>query len=136
MQGDSLYLLQAEAADEGNVFLPVIITPSCPSAGGIRLQMGKVATGSITAISETDAYDFCGAAGDVIRLDMSSTTGNLNPEATVYRPDGTQLCDDSTIGSSFTVECVLDTGGPHKILAGDRNRDDTGSYQLTLAKLN
>ena len=34
----------------------------------MRLQMGKVATGSITSASEKDAYDICGNEGDIIRL--------------------------------------------------------------------
>ena len=59
---------QTEVANAGNLFLPIVVAPSCPSTGGIRLQMGKVATGSITSASEKDAYDFCGNEGDIIRL--------------------------------------------------------------------
>jgi len=127
---------QAEVASSGSVFLPIVVAPSCPSTGGIRLQMGKVAAGSITSASEKDAHDFCGNEGDIIRLDMSTTTGDLNPEATIYRADGTQLCDESSISSSFTMECTLDTIGIHKILVGDRSRNDTGSYAIYLQRLN
>ena len=74
--------------------------------------------------------------GDVIRLDMIQTSVTLNPQVTIYRPDETQLCDKFTGGSSLTVECALDVAGTYTILVGDLNRDDTGGYQLFLAKLN
>jgi len=67
---------------------------------------------------------------------MSTTTGDLNPEATIYRADGTQLCDESSISSEFTMEYALDTEGTHHILVGDRSRNDTGSYMLSLSRLN
>lgn len=119
------------------IYLSLIMQPSCPPpANGARVQFGEVTTGNIVTATEIDAYYFCGIAGDIIRLDMSRTSGAINPEIDIYRPDGTLLCAESTLGSALSKECTLDVSGTYVILAGDRSINDTGGYSLSLTKLN
>ena len=118
------------------IYLPVILRPSCPPANGIKVQVGEVTTGNIDTANEIDAYYFCGTAGDIIRLDMSRTSGSFNPDVDIYRPDGTLLCSNYSTGSSLTVECTLDVSGTYVILAGDWSINDTGGYAFYLQRLN
>ena len=123
-------------ATNSYIYLPIILRPSCPATNGIRVQVGEVTTGSINTPNEIDAYYFCGTAGDNIRLDMSRTSGDFNPDVDIYRPDGTLLCSDYSSGSSLTVECTLDVSGTYTILAGDWNINNTGGYTFYLQRLN
>jgi len=118
------------------VYLPMITRPDCSPANGIRLQFGDVTTAAISAVSEKDAYNFCGSAGDVVRLDISQTSSSFNPDVDIYRPDGTLLCSDDTVSTALSLECTLDASGPFVILIGDWSSNNTGGYAFYLQRLN
>ena len=67
---------------------------------------------------------------------MSRTSGALNPDVDIYRPDGTLLCEKASLSDALSVECTLDTSGTFTILVGDRSQNGTGGYQVSLTKLN
>jgi hypothetical protein len=100
------------------------------------INFSDVVAASTTSIVERDTYTFNATSGDIIRLDMSRTSGSIFPAIDVYRPDGTLLCQESTIGSTVTIECTLDATGTFTTLVGDRYSEYTGGYSLSLNKLN
>jgi len=118
------------------IYLPIITKPSCPPADGIRLQFSIVTSGNIGITSEVDTFNFCGTAGDIVRLDISQTSGSFNPDVDIYRADGSLLCSESTVATSLSVECTLDVTGTYVILIGDWAINDTGGYAFYLQRLN
>ena len=124
------------SSDTTMLHLPVVMRADCPPSSGERIRPGSVTVGDLSVVGESDTYNFCGSAGDIIRVDMSRVSGAVNPEVDIYRPDGTELCEDSTTGSYISLECTLDTAGAHTVLAGDRHRDGMGEYSFYLQRLN
>jgi hypothetical protein len=113
-------------------YLQRLNNPSNP----VPIAYGDFVAATITSIVEHVTYTFGGATGDMIRLNISRTSGSFNPNVFVYRPDGTQLCSQWTSGVSLTLECTLDASGTHIILVGDWALNHTGGYEMSFTKLN
>ena len=124
------------ATVDSQIYLPMIVRPDCPPANGIKVEFGEVNTGSIATASQIDTYFVCATAGDIIRMDISRTSGSFNPQVSVYRPNGTLLCSDGTIGSSLTKVCTLDASGTHIVQIGDWGTNNTGGYGFYSQRLN
>jgi hypothetical protein len=124
------------ATANSQIYLPMIVRPPCPPANGIKVEFGEVNSGSIATPSQKDTYFVCATAGDIIRLDISRTSGSFNPQVSVYRPNGTLLCSDGTIGSSLTKVCTLDASGTHIVQIGDWGTNNTGGYGFYSQRLN
>ncbi len=97
---------------------------------------GGVVSGSLPSIVSHDTFFFVALAGDVVRLDMSRTSGTITPQVDIYRPDGTRLCGDFSSGSALTIDCTLDVGGAFTILTGDWSLNGSGGYAFYLQRLN
>ena len=72
-------------------------------ANPVAINYDDVTVGAITAITEHKTYTIDGVSGDIIRFDLAKTSGNYEPAITIYRPDGTRLCGDSTIFDGLTL---------------------------------
>lgn len=94
--------------------------------GGIEARI-ETARNTARDIADEDA-EFCRRIGEhgVAIIEEISKSKNGEP---------VNILTESTISSSLAVECILDTGGTHTILVGDRSRNDTGSYTLSLTKI-
>ena len=113
-------------------YLQRLNNPSNP----IAIDYGSFVTGAITSIVEHDTYVFSGTVGDTIRMVINRAGGSFNPSVAVYRPGGTLLCSQGTIGASLTLECTLDISGTHVILIGDWGINNTGGYEMSFTKIN
>ena len=103
---------------------PVAITRNVPIA------FGQILSDSISSPTEQDIFTFSGAAGDVVRVRMAETSGNLNLGGfTMYRPDGTQLC--STIFNDNS--CTLNVSGAHTIIV---TGSGAGNYEIAIQRRN
>lgn len=118
-----------KARMDSDIFLPFVSSSN-------ELQFGEIALGSVNVISEIDTYIFNGTIGDVIQLIVTRTSGSIQPEFEVYRPDGTEICGASTVDNMARVDCVLDHTGTFTLLVNDRNFDDLGSYEVYTQRLN
>lgn len=71
--------------------------------------------------------------GDVIRVRLIGTSGNIDPNAELVRPNGTTLCGP-TRHDEFT--CTVDTTGAHAVFLRDFWGTRTGGFALSLQRLN
>ena len=115
-----------------SLFLQRLNNPTNATA----INYDDVVVGAIAAITEHEAYTIDGVSGDIIRFDLAKTSGNYEPAITIYRPDGTRLCGDSTIFDGLTLECTLDVNGTYLVLIGERGINATGNFSLFLQRLN
>ena len=100
------------------------------------LTFGTVVSGTLASPVEIHCYSFSGAVGDTVRLQMSRTSGGLDPTLEVLK-DGILVtgCSDTTTGASLTFDCDIATSSTHTILASDGGADETGNYDLSLTCL-
>src|SRR5262249_24796401 len=97
------------------------------------INFGGAGPGTLDLPAEVEAYSFSGAAGDKILLRMARSSGDIQPRAYIYRPDGTVLCGSE--GLWFTeTPCVLDATGTHAFLAAGANGFSTGAYGVEVQR--
>jgi hypothetical protein len=102
----------------------------------IPISYGSGRTNFIYVPCAIHAYAFNGAAGDRVAVRMARTSG-IFPDLRLHRPDGSQLCGDSTLetlASNLELECILDVNGRHVIFAANATSDDVGGYCLFLRR--
>ena len=103
------------------------------------LNFGDSITASIDPECEFDVYTFTGSAGDKIFARMSEGEGDsifLDPELTLYDPNGDLVTSDSGPTNAFINAFMLDQSGTYTLIATDDGADDTGDYCLSLQSLN
>ena len=92
-----------------------------------------------TAISpavDLHAFTFDGTAGDPVLIRLQGTSGAIDPQFRVYRPNGTLLCNAQTVGSFVETTCTIDATGVHTILTGAWNANATGNLDLYIQSTN
>ena len=91
------------------------------------------ATGSINVAGGLGCFRFTGAAGDFVRVRLVKTSGTLEPVIGVARPDRTAQCaprpDDQFV-------CRLSIAGVHTMTVADAAGTATGTYALSIQRLN
>ncbi len=113
----------------------VLFSP--PVGGGcIPLNFGSTTSDAISTLGEEDCYSFNGVIGEAFLARMVRTSGTMQPEIRLYRPDGsTVLCSKS--GTSLAdMLCLLKNTGTHTLRLGDLNDDETGDYNLYFQRTN
>jgi len=123
------------ATETGDYFLHLQRLNNPGNAAAI--SCGETKSDTIGDPAHMNAYTFVGDAGDSVRVTMSVTSGELDPEVRLYGPDGTLLCSDYyPFGGAAEIDaCDLVPGGTHTILASDYGATETGDYDLYLACL-
>ncbi len=100
------------------------------------IGFGETLVGTVETAAQMDAYCFVAAAGDVVLVRMTATSGNLWPELRLYGPGGGKLCEEYDPTTAEIGECALPSDGTYTILAGDGfNGAFTGEYMLYLGCL-
>ena len=120
----------SESINTASVSVPVEQVP---------IEYGESLAGSIDFLGEKDAYVFDGTAGDKIFARMSEGEGDsisLEPELTLYAPNGDFVTSDSGPTNAFINAFTLDQSGTYTLIATDDGADDTGDYCLSLQSLN
>lgn len=97
------------------------------------MDYGDTLTGTITSDVELNAYGFAAETDQSVWFSVMRTSGNLDPQFRVYRPDGALLCQAQTTGGLIEDVCLLDVSGDYAILVGDWGGDETGSYEIQIA---
>lgn len=104
------------------------------STGQQPMCYREYANCSISAQTETDVYQFFGAAGDKVRITLRVSSGCWDPKVELFNPDfgvhSTQACG----GCACTVlhQVVLTQSGMHTLAISDNGQNNTGGYWLEL----
>ena len=91
------------------------------------------ATGSITVAGGQGCHRFTGAAGDVVRVRLIRTSGTLDPTVGIAPPDGSSGCAATT---DDEFRCAIRTAGQHTMVVRDAAGTATGTYALSIQRLN
>jgi hypothetical protein len=99
------------------------------------LPLGEALSRSIGAKSETDAYTFSAAAGDVILVRMGQPSSVFDPEIRLYDPGGLLVASHSSDKLAEIVTTVL-RKGKYTALAMDERGIYTTDYGIHVQKPN
>ena len=94
------------------------------------ISFGETYTGSISQISEADAFVFSSSAGDSILIRMIPDSGGITPRLRLYAPNGSKLDDYGSSSLSSVIEYSLPVSGEYLVLASDRYGGKTGDYNV------
>jgi len=100
------------------------------------IEFDQIVSGTISPPSEVDQYTFNGKNGDPVLVRMTVTSGGLDPEFRLYRPNGSLLCSGQTFAEFVEGTCTLDTDGTHTIFVGAWEANATGNYDLYIQRTN
>jgi hypothetical protein len=89
-------------------------------------------TASLSLVTEMDAYTFFGNFGDSVTIQMTRTSGSLNPRIELYNSQGILINSTWNYTSAILGPVILPSSGIYTILCMDEGGDHTGDYQLSL----
>jgi len=116
---------------------PVQSTPladaGCPSI----LTFGTTALCSLLSPGAVGSFTLSGAAGDRLLLRMGRSSGSIKPRIRVVTPSSTIACTVQDYGTLADLDtCVLSATGSYTIQADSWDGVGTGTYGLTVQRLN
>ena len=91
------------------------------------------ATGSITVAGGQGCHRFTGAVGDIVRVRLIRTSGTLDPTVGIAPPGGGTGCTATT---DDEFKCAIRTAGQHTMVVHDAAGTATGTYALSIQRLN
>ncbi len=100
------------------------------------LLFGQPTLATLATMAELDAYTFNANQEDTVVLRMGRATGGLKPQVRVYGPTGTLLCGNSSYGAVTGAICLIPVSGTYTVLSSAFNDPATGSYGLTIQRVN
>ncbi len=107
----------------------------------VGLAYGEHTAGcEIDPSTEIDRFSFVGSAGDRYRVNVLSTTNDLDPRIEV-RDQGNVLINEASCSAAFNTTCsfstdfVLPQNGSYLINVNDIGTDNTGAYTLSLERV-
>jgi hypothetical protein len=103
--------------------------------GCTPLSLNGAALAGVVESGEMDCYTFSGSDFDQIQVHLVTSSSSF-ASVTLFRPDGTFLCSESSNSSSRSVDplCPLDRSGAHTIVFESSNLS-TG-YSLSARRMN
>ena len=103
-----------------------------------RLTYGQTVSGTLNTLQFRHLYNFRGAAGENIRLAMTTTDGDLDPYLVLMAPGGNVIAisdDDGASNNAVITALTLPSSGDFFIVAtrfGQEHGTTEGIYRLTL----
>ncbi|MEE9319133.1 MAG: hypothetical protein V3U76_01690 [Granulosicoccus sp.] len=98
-------------------------------AAGQPLNNGGVVHADLT-IGDLDSYTFYAEQGDTLTLSMGETSSALEPQLSVYTPDGALWLTDWDYNTAILLNQSAPATGTYSVQANTRNGDDIGTYDL------
>ncbi|PYJ79703.1 MAG: hypothetical protein DME22_25085, partial [Verrucomicrobia bacterium] len=102
-------------------------------AGAMTMNFGTVTNRSLALPAELQAFQFAAVAGDVVRVRMSRSSG-IDPRIELFDSQGRSVAD-TTAFADAVVDLAL-ASGTYYFLLSDLNGDETGTYGVSLERLN
>jgi Ca2+-binding RTX toxin-like protein len=128
--------------DTGVCNVSLLVIPAShgadPAGDGGTIISGQTRTGAIEARTDMDVLTIDAAVGDVITLAVATTSGNLDPQVTLFGPTGFADSPMSDTGGEMDgadVQYAVPLAGTYTIVVRDHDGDDTGTYNLTLTQI-
>ena len=115
----------------------VVFTCFSPAAwAGGAISSGETKTGTLNAPAYQDSWTFSGTAGDRVVVTATGTSTAIYPEIYLNAPGEEDPEASATgIGTSKRLDHQLEHSGTYTIVVRDWNRDTTGTYAISLAKI-
>ena len=100
-------------------------------ANQTAIAYGRTLSGNITVAPKMDIFKTSVevTAGDTLAAHLKTISANIDPHLRIYQPDGTLLCENSTIFDDLELSCSVPQTGTYTIFVfGGSNQ--TGSYEI------
>jgi len=96
------------------------------------ISIGQTVYGEINPAGEIDVYYFDGTAGQEVTIEMTKSSGNLDPYIILYRPNGSYLAydDDGAGYPNARLVIRLPDSGRYQLNARSYASYQTGAYTL------
>ena len=111
-----------------------------PPANVVSITYGQTLNSSISSLGQMNTYNFTASAGDVVIV-RTRTNWTNGPHVRVYQPNNTIIAEDS--GYIWPNDCyfnelqfIAPESGNYIITIEDHANDQTGTYSLSVQKLN
>ena len=107
-----------------------------PTLNPVTLTFDVPVSDELTPTVDMDFYEFTGATGDEININLRSLAGGLDPLISLRDPSGAEVTTGSCSGGSFglcsfTIAQVLPQSGVYTLVLSEINLDEAGGYELT-----
>ncbi len=98
------------------------------------ISIGQTVNGEINPAGERDIYYFEGSSGQEVTIEMTRSSGNLDPYIEMYRPNGSYLAydDDGAGYPNARLVIRLPDSGRYQIVARAYASSQTGAYTLRI----
>ena len=104
-----------------------------------RIDYDSEITDTINPATDIDKYFFNAQPGTTIRLNVFSTSTNMDPTIELYGPDGSVVLNGVVdgascinVGCTFSVEVTPSLDGAYSLYIYDASTNEAGNYQLSL----
>jgi len=115
-------------------------TPIRDTDDNRRITAGQSLNGTISPGGDVDPYWFEANSGSIIKINMSRTSGNLDPLLILYKPDGQLLKENDDIATgnlNSEIQITLPVSGRYRIDAKKYKYTPTaGNYRLSVSTVN
>jgi len=113
--------------------IPGAVSSPEDTDGGV-IASDQTVSGSSNAVSDVDAFQFFGQAGDRVLITAIATTGALDTWLDLYPPGGGPKEADGWPWGDL-IDQQLEQTGVYTVVVHDNGFDQSGSYRLTLLKM-
>jgi len=96
------------------------------------ISIGQTVNGEINPAGEQDIYYFDGSSGQEVTIEMTKSSGNLDPYIVLHRPNGSYLAynDDGAGFPNARLVICLPESGRYELRAKSYSSSQTGGYTL------
>jgi hypothetical protein len=99
--------------------------------GGVVVS-GQIASGTVNAVSDVDAFTFAGMSGERVLLNAVTTTGTLDTAIQLVAPSGALA--EMSYGTD-QLSALLAESGTYTALVEDHSLTHTGTYNLAVQRV-
>ena len=109
---------------------------SADDRDGGDIAAGQSVYADLFGCSDTDVFRFYGEAGDRVIIKCSQISGHVEPEISLYPPDGGEReAFSGGWGFVHTLDVNLEQSGLYRVVVGDYQMDEEGRYLLYYRKI-
>jgi hypothetical protein len=130
----TLWVRSQGGTQSGDFKVHVIVTSSPTTETATAMAYGDIAT-KTAAEMHWYPFTFSGTSGEKLLITARQTSGTYAPVLTLRKPDGTNLCSNGSLATSFTMECTLNATGTHTLWVGGYYLWHNGEFKVHIARV-